>query len=190
MDFPGFWRSAVHDPDRVAVVDTNGTRHTAGDLLAGANRVVHGPHARGVRACDAIVMALPNGPTVFDLLLAAMQAGWHVTPLNTRLTDSEMAYTSSRTAVRWRSSPTRGIPTRHRELPPMDPDKTRAGRRGDFFTVGDVGYLDAEGYLYLSDRKIDMIISAGANIYPAEIERGPAPAPTCGRRRGVRRAGR
>ena len=38
------------------------------------------------------------------------------------------------------------------------------------FTTGDVGYLDDEGYLWLSDRKIDMIISGGVNIYPAEIE--------------------
>jgi long-chain acyl-CoA synthetase len=51
-----------------------------------------------------------------------------------------------------------------------DDEKTRANRRGDFFTVGDVGWLDAEGYLTLCDRKIDMIISGGVNIYPAEVE--------------------
>ncbi len=51
-----------------------------------------------------------------------------------------------------------------------DKEKTRKNRRGNFFTVGDIGYLNEEGYLFLCDRKIDMIISGGANIYPAEIE--------------------
>jgi long-chain acyl-CoA synthetase len=51
-----------------------------------------------------------------------------------------------------------------------DKDKTAKNRIGKFFTVGDVGYLDEDGYLFLRDRKIDMIISGGANIYPAEIE--------------------
>ena len=51
-----------------------------------------------------------------------------------------------------------------------DPEKTRADRRGDYFTVGDVGELDRDGYLFLRDRKIDMIISGGVNVYPAEVE--------------------
>lgn len=51
-----------------------------------------------------------------------------------------------------------------------DAQKTRTTRVGALFTVGDVGYLDAEGYLYLCDRASDMIISGGVNIYPAEIE--------------------
>ena len=51
-----------------------------------------------------------------------------------------------------------------------DPEKTAKSKRGDYRTVGDMGYLDADGYLYLSDRKADMIISGGVNIYPAEIE--------------------
>jgi long-chain acyl-CoA synthetase len=51
-----------------------------------------------------------------------------------------------------------------------DKQKTESNRIGKFFTVGDVGYLDEDGYLFLCDRKTDMIISGGANIYPAEIE--------------------
>jgi long-chain acyl-CoA synthetase len=51
-----------------------------------------------------------------------------------------------------------------------DKEKTKKNRIGSFFTVGDVGLLDEDGYLFLRDRKIDMIISGGANIYPAEIE--------------------
>jgi long-chain acyl-CoA synthetase len=41
---------------------------------------------------------------------------------------------------------------------------------GDFHTVGDIAYRDEEGYYYICDRKSDMIISGGMNIYPAEIE--------------------
>ena len=48
--------------------------------------------------------------------------------------------------------------------------KTRDNRIGNYFTVGDIGELNEEGYLFLRDRKTDMIISGGANIYPAEIE--------------------
>jgi long-chain acyl-CoA synthetase len=51
-----------------------------------------------------------------------------------------------------------------------DEEKTLAARARGMFTVGDIGYLDADGYLYLCDRKGDMIISGGVNIYPAEIE--------------------
>ncbi len=52
-----------------------------------------------------------------------------------------------------------------------DPDKTAAMVRADGrFTVGDVGFLDADGYLFLADRRVDLILVAGTNIYPAEIE--------------------
>jgi long-chain acyl-CoA synthetase len=51
-----------------------------------------------------------------------------------------------------------------------DANKTAASHLDGMFTVGDIGSVDADGYIHLSDRKIDMIISGGVNIYPAEIE--------------------
>ena len=61
-----------------------------------------------------------------------------------------------------------------------DERKTGENRVGDFFTVGDVGWLDPEGYLFLCDRKIDMIISGGVNIYPAEVEAALLAHPSVG----------
>ena len=55
--------------------------------------------------------------------------------------------------------------TYHKAQEKFDEDK-----RGDFHTVGDVAYFDEEGFYYICDRKKDMIISGGVNIYPAEIE--------------------
>ena len=52
-----------------------------------------------------------------------------------------------------------------------DPDKTAEARNAHgWTTLGDIGRIDAEGYLYLTDRKSFMIISGGVNIYPQEIE--------------------
>jgi acyl-CoA synthetase (AMP-forming)/AMP-acid ligase II len=50
------------------------------------------------------------------------------------------------------------------------PDSYAATMHGDFHTVGDIAYRDDEGYYYICDRKNDMIISGGMNVYPAEIE--------------------
>ena len=51
-----------------------------------------------------------------------------------------------------------------------DPDKTAAAKRDGYFTVGDMGYVDEEGYLFLTGRSAEVIISGGTNIYPAEID--------------------
>jgi long-chain acyl-CoA synthetase len=52
-----------------------------------------------------------------------------------------------------------------------DDEKTQASRLPDGrFTVGDVGYLDSDGFMYLVDRRVDLILSGGVNVYPAEIE--------------------
>src|SRR5262245_4265953 len=64
--------------------------------------------------------------------------------------------------------------TRFADLPDFTyhnkPDERAAVERDGFITSGDMGFLDADGYLFLCDRKRDMVISGGVNIYPAEIE--------------------
>jgi acyl-CoA synthetase (AMP-forming)/AMP-acid ligase II len=50
------------------------------------------------------------------------------------------------------------------------PDATDQSLHDGFFSVGDVAYRDAEGYYYICDRQVDMVISGGVNIYPAEVE--------------------
>ncbi len=51
-----------------------------------------------------------------------------------------------------------------------DEDKTRAAQRDGYFTAGDMGYLDADGYLFLTGRSAEVVISAGVNLYPQEVD--------------------
>jgi long-chain acyl-CoA synthetase len=51
-----------------------------------------------------------------------------------------------------------------------NPHATKAAFEGEWFKTGDVGYLDADGYIYIVDRKTDMVISGGENIYCVEVE--------------------
>ena len=51
-----------------------------------------------------------------------------------------------------------------------DAAETASAFRGDYFTLGDVGYLDDDGFLFLTDRSANLVISGGVNIYPAEID--------------------
>ncbi|MBW1781367.1 MAG: AMP-binding protein [Deltaproteobacteria bacterium] len=51
-----------------------------------------------------------------------------------------------------------------------NPEATQASYHGEYFTVGDMARVDEDGYYYIVDRAVDMVISGGVNIYPAEIE--------------------
>ena len=61
MGSKGFWRRAEDDPGWIAVVDPDGTEHTAGDLLSRVNQLTHALQARGLKPGDGIASLLPNG---------------------------------------------------------------------------------------------------------------------------------
>jgi len=88
----GFWERARQNPDWIAVVEADGTEHRAGDLLARANQITHGLRALGLRPGDGFASVLPNGAAALEVYLAALQAGWYLTPVNWHFTAPEMAY--------------------------------------------------------------------------------------------------
>ena len=51
-----------------------------------------------------------------------------------------------------------------------DPEQTKSAYRGKSFTIGDVGEMNDEGFLFIRDRAKDMIITGGVNVYPQEVE--------------------
>ena len=107
----GFWYYAQEDPDALAVVDTDGTEVSAGELLAGCNRVAHGLRAPGLEPGDTVAAVLPNGRYPATVYLAALQIGLYYVPINYRLSAPEIAYILQRLATRRRSSPTSASPT-------------------------------------------------------------------------------
>lgn len=92
MGSKGFWRRAQEDPGWIAVVDPDGTQHRAGDLLARANQLTHALRAEGLRPGDGIATLLPNGAAPVEVYLAALQAGWYLTPINWHFAAPEIAY--------------------------------------------------------------------------------------------------
>jgi long-chain acyl-CoA synthetase len=121
------------------------------------------------------------GPVVIEYYAASEGGG-------TGITAQEWLQRPGSVGKAWAGSEVRVLDESGNDLPPGEPglvylrmgtstfdyykdeEKTKASRSRGMFTVGDIGYLDEDGYLYLCDRKGDMIISGGVNIYPAEIE--------------------
>jgi long-chain acyl-CoA synthetase len=92
MTVEGFWKSAAKRPDRVALIEPDGGAVSAGALLAAGNQLVHGLRSLGVQHGDCIAALLPNGGPILELLVASMQAGLYITPINTNLAAPEIAY--------------------------------------------------------------------------------------------------
>ncbi|NUU24811.1 MAG: AMP-binding protein, partial [Streptomycetaceae bacterium] len=88
----GFWAHAQENPDQLALVDPAGRAWTAGELLASANRLVHGLRAAGLQTGDVFSVVLPNGADYITAYLAAAQAGLYMVPVNNHLVGPELAF--------------------------------------------------------------------------------------------------
>ena len=88
----GFWALAHEDPEHLALVAPDGTEFTAGELLGRTNQVVHGLRRLNLQPGDVVATLLPNGVEMFELYLAALQAGWYLVPINHHLIGSEVGY--------------------------------------------------------------------------------------------------
>ena len=86
------------------------------------------------------------------------------TPVQVRDEEGNLLPPGEEGEVHMRLTPATGFVYRNRP----EPGEATAG--GAWFTNGDIGRMDGDGYLYLCDRRKDMIISGGVNIYPSEIE--------------------
>ncbi|MEV6155864.1 AMP-binding protein [Nonomuraea sp. NPDC052129] len=89
---PGFYAIAAADPDRLAVIDVDGSRTTYGELLTRVNQVSHGLRARGLTDRDVVAGVLPNGLDAVIMIMATGQIGLYYVPINWHLTEAEVAY--------------------------------------------------------------------------------------------------
>jgi len=92
LESVGFWRRARENPDWIAVIEPDGARHTAGALLGRVHQLTRALRQTGLRPGDGIAAVLPNGLAAVELYLAALQAGWYLTPINWHFTAPEIAY--------------------------------------------------------------------------------------------------
>ncbi len=88
----GFWKNAAQSPERIALINVDGSRITAGELYAESNRVVYGLRALGLKTGDTVAVSLHNEVAMLELSLATAQAGFYFTPINNNLTAREFDY--------------------------------------------------------------------------------------------------
>ncbi|HXZ71962.1 MAG TPA: AMP-binding protein, partial [Streptosporangiaceae bacterium] len=140
MGSHGFWRRALANPDRVAAIEPDGTSHTAGDLLARVNQLTHGLRARGLQAGDGVAVLAPNGVAPLEVYLAALQAGWYVTPINWHFTTPEIAHIV-------RDSEAKAFVVHER----FGPAGARAAEEAGVPAGGRISYGDVPGFTPVAD---------------------------------------
>lgn len=141
---------AVTTPDKPAyIMAGTGETVTYAQLEARSNQGAHLLRSLGLRRGDCIAILMDNNARFFEVVWAAQRAGLYYTCISNRLAPPEIA----------------------QFVYHNDPEKTAAAaNKHGWTTLGDMGWVDESGFLYLTDRQSFMIISGGVNIYPQEIE--------------------
>jgi long-chain acyl-CoA synthetase len=144
------------------------------ELTERAGRLAAGLSGLGIGHGDRYAIVMRNEIAFLEASLAASAIGavpvpvnWHRTGADVRVRDASgeavppgvPGIIYGRSVDGWPDFTYIGLDDKRREI-----------ERDGYITVGDIGYLDENGFLYLSDRVSDMVISGGVNIYPAEIE--------------------
>ncbi|GIH76545.1 AMP-binding protein [Planobispora longispora] len=137
---PGFYRIAQADPDRRAVIDTDGTVTTYGELLARVNRVSHGLRARGLKRGDAVAGVLPNGIDAVTMLMATGQIGLYYVPINWHLTEREIDYIVGDSGARLTVTPESGGAAALAEGQPETEPGDRTSGAVMWYTSGTTGF--------------------------------------------------
>ena len=138
--------------DKPAVImGGSGVRVSYAELERQSNQIAQLFRSRGLRPGDHIAVLMENRPEFFPVVWAAQRSGLFYTPVNWHLSGAEAAYMVADCGAR---------------LLVASSDLEELG----WSTLGDMGSVDADGYLYLADRRTDLILSGGVNIYPREVE--------------------
>jgi acyl-CoA synthetase (AMP-forming)/AMP-acid ligase II len=182
---------AATQADAEAVVFES-TRLSYGELNHRVNRLASGLSAMGLRKGDHVALLLGNCHQYMEAYYALSKAGMVAVPLN----PDDYAFTGDPVLVKRSRSVGQALPgvsvaIRREDGSPCDPgqegeitvsgdnvmlgywrdpERTREALRDGWLWTGDMGFVDEDDYLYLSDRKSDMIISGGENVHPTETE--------------------
>ncbi len=168
-----FWSRAAAEPDRIVLVTSDGVEHRAGDVLDLANQIVNRLRAGGADVGDVLATVLPNGLEVLAAYLAAMQAGWYLTPINHHLTESEIGYLVENSGARCVIAHERFAGTVTAALEPL-------ASTPELVFVGEVdGYESVDQWLAATPATTPSDRTAGAVMYYT--------SGTTGRPKGVRR---
>src|SRR6266516_3126459 len=170
----GFWQRALADPGWIAAIEPDGTPHAAGDLLARVNQLTHGLRAQGLEPGDGVAVLAPNGVAPLEVYLAALQAGWYVTPINWHFTAPEIAYIV-------RDSEAKAFFVHER----FGPAGARAADEAGVAAAGRISYGDVPGF-----RSVERVREGQPTHLPEHRIVGAAmhyTTGTTGRPKGVRR---